>query len=380
MLRSIKLLPPVPIDPDEYQYLEDTCRRLLAGARREAHDGTPIYCPDTAGVYEGCWTRDFCHMVEYAGGLLPPEEVLAGIDFLLAGQREDGTIPDRVRLDGTPVYFAGPEDAPLGSAPPADSALFMAKLLDAYYLHTGDAAGWLQRLPQLLRAMETVPLNVEGMVYVDANRPHPSYGFADTVALTGKVFFASLLWWESCRRLAVRLQELEDHEEARIWFDATEGPLKLLPELYDDEMNLYWAASEDGRQHDLWGSVYASVIRIASKRQARLIAEFLRDNADLTRQHGSLRHLLRGEYWQRLLTPVPPETYQNGAYWTVPSGWLVQTIALVDMVAAQDLVSEILATWREQGEVYECLSPYDDPRVPGYVVSATNLLGAVKSG
>ncbi len=377
-MRTIKHLPPVVIASDDYRFLQDTCRRLLAGARHVGTNGTPLYFPDTSGAYCACWTRDFCYAVEYAGHLLPPEEILAGIDLLLAGQREDGVVPDRVRADGTPVYFAGPEDQPLGEAPPADNPCFLVKLLDAYYLLTGDARAWLERLPSLLEAMQTVPLSPDGLVFVDPNRPGPAWGFADAVAQTGKVLFASLLYWEACRRLALRLQELEDHEEARLWFDAAERTLKVLPELQDGHTALYWAASQDCRQYDLWGSAYAAVLRIASKRESRMIGEFFRDNATLALYRGHVRHLPRGEHWQRLLGEVPPENYQNGAYWAVPTGWVAQTVALVDLPAAEAIVKEALDVWRE-GEVYECISPYAAPRGPGYVASAVNLLGAVSS-
>ncbi len=376
-MRTIKQLPPVAIDPEDYAFLRDTCGRLLTGARHVADDGTPVYFPDTSGCYAAVWTRDFCYMAEYAGDLLPAEEILAGIDFLLAGQSETGVIPDRVQLDGTPVYLAGPEDAPLGQDPPVDNTAMMVKLLEAYYLRTGDVAGWLNRLPALLQAMGNVPLSPDGLVYIDPNRPHPGYGFADTAALTGKVFMASLLHWEAARRLAVRLQELEEHEEARIWYDVSEATLKTLPELYDEESLLYWAASEDCHQPDLWGSVYAAVIRIASKRVSRLIGDLLLEQADMAFYRGHLRHLPKGAYWERMLVPVPPETYQNGAYWAVPTGWAAQTIALEHPAEAEALVGEVLQVWRES-EVCECLSPYADPRCPGYAASACCLLGAVK--
>ncbi len=376
-MRTIKQLPRVAIAPEDYCFLEETCRRVVADARHPADNGTPLYFPDGSGRYQACWTRDFCYLVEYAGELLPPQEILAGIDFLLSEQREDGVVPDRVKADGTPVYLAGPEDAPQGADPPADNPTFLVKLLDAYYLRTGDVAGWLQRLPALLRAMETVPLSADGLVFVDPNRPHPGYGFMDSIAATGKVFMASLLYWEAARRLAIRLQELEDHEEARIWFDASEAALKTLPELYDEDTGLYWAASEDCRQHDLWGSVYAAVIRIASKRQSRLIGELLREQGDIAFYRGHVRHLPRGEYWERLLAPIAPETYQNGGYWAVPSGWAVQALALVDPEAARAQVAEALSVWRE-GNVYECIGPYAEPCCPGYVASAACLLGAVR--
>jgi hypothetical protein len=378
-MRMLKELPPLSIDREDYDFLAATCTRLLAGARTLAATGAPVYCPDTAGKYPACWTRDFCYMVEGAGNLLPVEEILGGIDFLLAGQRADGVIPDRVRPDGTPVYLAGPEDQPLGVEPPTDNAQFLVKLLDAYYALTGDARGFLGRTAALIRALEGVPLNVEGLVYIDRNRPHPGYGFTDTVAKTGKELFSSILYWEATRRLALRLQELEEHEEARIWFEAADVSINQMPQFYDEETGLFWAASEDCRQHDVWGTLYAVVMRVASKTQSRRIGEFLLENRDLIFWRGHVRHLLKGEYWEKLLVDVPPDTYQNGAYWAVPAGWAVQTVALVDPEAARGLVREVLDFWRE-ADVYECLRPDGTGEGPGYVASATNLLGAVTAG
>ena len=375
-MRVLKQLPPLAIGNEDYVFLEDTCRRLLTDGRRLAADGTPLYFPDSAGKYPACWTRDFCYMVEYAGRLLPPVELLAGLDYLLAGQREDGVVPDRGRPDGTPVYCAGPEDRPLGAAPPTDNAQFLVKLLDAYYELTGDAAAFLERAPALRRSLESVPLNPEGLVYVDPNRPHPGYGFTDMIAKTGKELFSSLLYWEACRRLALRMQELEEHEEARDWFEAAELTSLHLPQFRDELTGLFWAASQDCHQHDLWGSVYAVVLRVASKTQSRAIAEYLLENRELIFWRGHMRHLPRGQYWERFLGEVPPDTYQNGAYWAVPVGWAAQTLALVNAAAARALVSEVLAFWREH-EVCECISPDSQPAGPGYLASAANLLGAV---
>ena len=374
-MRIVKKLPPLAIEQADHEYLEATCRELIAGARQLAGDGTPLYLPDTAGHYPALWTRDFCHLVEYAGKLLPPEEILAGIDFLLAGQREDGVVPDRVRLDGTPVYLAGPEAAPFGEDPPTDNAQFMVKLLDAYYALTGDALAFLERAPALIRALEGVPLNVEGLVYVDPNRAHTGYGFTDAIAKTGKELFSSILYWEATRRLATRMQELEDHEEARVWYEAAELTINQIPQFRDEEIGLYWAASEDGHRHDLWGTAYAVVMRVASKTQSRLIAQFLIDNGPLVVSRGHMRHLLWGEYWERMLGAVPPDTYQNGGYWAVPVGWAAQTMALVDADAARAVVHEVLEYWREKG-VAEWISPEGEAFGPGYLASAANLYGA----
>lgn len=371
-----KQLPRVSISQQDYEFVEDTCRQLLSEARHLAHDGTALYYP--GGIYEACWTRDFCYMVEGAGHLLPPEEVLAGIDYLLAGQDEEGTIPDRVRADGVPIYLPGPDEAPLADLPPTDNAQFMVKLVDAYVHRTHDVPAFLERRGRLYEAMDHVPRGEEGLVVIDPNRPRSPYGFTDTVAKSGKVFFSSLLYWEACRRLAALCAEAEYHDEAHDWYEQAELLQRNLDQFYDEEYALYRAASRDCNQLDLWGSVYAGAIKFLSNNKTRRIGQFLVEAPDVSIWRGHLRHLPVGEYWERLLMPVAPDTYQNGGFWAVPSGWTAQVIATYDEAAARSFLAELLELWRTE-EVYEWISPYASPAVPGYVASATNVLGAIKA-
>ncbi len=372
----IKQLPRVKIDPEDYEFIEQTCRELLADARHLADDGTALYYPDTSGTYAACWTRDFCYMVEYAGHLLPPEEILPCIDYLLSGQREDGGLPDRVRHDRVPVYYPGPDDSPLSTELPTDNAQFMVKLMDAYVDLTGDLDAFLARRGQLYDAMATVPRSNDGLVYIDPNRPRSPYGFTDNVAKTGNVLFCSLLYWETCQRLAKLCAAAEYHEEAHDWYEQADPVIRNIVQFYDKDYGLYRAASEDCNQLDLWGSVYAGLIRVASKKQTRIIGKFFCEAGEVAIRSGHIRHLPVGQYWERMLADVKPDDYQNGAYWSVPSGWVAQVMATVDQQAARDLVGDVLEVWRTEA-VYECISTVHEPRVPGYVASATNVLGAV---
>ncbi len=371
-----KHLPQLGISPDDYEFIEQTCQELLARVRHTAEDGTALYFP--GGRYNACWTRDFCYMVEGAGRLIPSEEILACIDFLLRGQRGDGAMPDRVESDGKAIYMAGPEDAPLGEDPPTDNAQFMVKLVGAYVDLTGEYAAFLERREQLYEAMAQVPRADDGLVVIDRNRPHAPYGFTDNVAKTGKVFFSSLLYWEACRRLAELCAHCEYHEEAHEWYEPAEQLKRSLDQFYDREYGLYRAASGECNQIDLWGSAYACVVRVASKSRARTIGQFFCQAPEVSLWHGHVRHLPVGEYWERMLVEIEPETYQDGAFWAVPSGWVAQAMATYDQAAARDLISNVLGVWREEG-VFECISPYAAPKDEGYAASAACILGAVRA-
>jgi len=372
-----KPLPKLRIGAEAYERIEALARDLLAACRHEADNGATIFYPDTGGAYQAMWTRDFAYMVEYAGQLMDAGEILGGIDYLLGGQRDDGVIPDRVCSDGTPIYHAGPVKQPLGGEPPTDNAQFMVKAVFAYCKLTGDFKAFLERRETLYRGMESVPLSDDGLVFVDANRPHSAYGFTDTVAKTGKVLFSSLLYWEACQVLAEMLRQCEYHDEALEWYEAAEGAGKPLGQFYDDGFGMFRAASEDCNQIDLWGSAYACVNRAASKGQANRVADFFLAAWDQCFHKGHVRHLPGRETWQRLLLNIGPETYQNGAFWAVPTGWCAQTINLLNEGAAARLIRDCLAQWEAEG-VYECIGPYTQPKAAGYVASATNMLGACR--
>lgn len=369
-------LPSVKISPQEYEVLSDLAQQCLQDCRAEAHDGTVIFRPDGSGHYDAMWTRDFCYMVEGAGQLMDPAEVLAATDYLLAGQREDGAIPDRRQADGLSVYYAGPVDRPLGDGCPTDNPQFMVKLVAAYLAQTGDVRAFLDRREALYRAMDSVPLSYDGLVVIDPNRPHSSYGFTDCIAKTGNVFFSTVLYWEVCQVLGRSCARAEYHDEAHEWYERAELTSRRIGDLWDEEFGLFRAASEDCRQLDLWGSAYACVVRAASKSQARRVADYFVSLRDECILHGHLRHLPVGEYWKRLLIEVPRDTYQNGAFWATPSGWLAKTISLADEDAARRLISDLITEFTEHG-IHEWISE-KERRLPGYVASIANVLGAVQ--
>ncbi len=370
------LLPPVRVSPQLYASFERHARESLQAVRNLADDGTPLYFPDGSGNYPALWTRDFCYMVEGAGRFIPNDEILGCIDYLLAGQREDGVVPDRVYADGHPVYCAGPESQPLGSGPPTDNPQFLAKLLCAYVKLSGDHQALAQRMGAIMAAIESVPLSREALVFIDPNSPHSGYGFTDCIAKTGKVLFSSLLYWEACQRLGATCAAYEYHEDAHYWYERAEAIGPNLHEFVDEEYGLFVAASGDCKQLDIWGSAYAAVIRVASKKQARNIGQFLIDFYDEFVYHGFVRHLLAGQNWQRLLADIEPGAYQNGGYWALPVGWVAQTLALVDEEIARMLLADAAAEFDEHG-VSEWISP-SERRLQAYAAGAAAVLGCLQ--
>jgi hypothetical protein len=361
-------------------YLTEQCRELLRGCRVPAADGTVLYAPDGHGYYKALWTRDFAYMLANAGDLMPVAEAEGCVRYLLRGQRADGVVPDRVRPDGVAVYVAGPEDAPMGE-PNLDNGPFLVIAADECLsrLPAERAASLFGEWAVALgRALDAVPLGAGGLVSNDPVRPHSPYGFTDTVAKTGDLLMESLLYWEACRRLAARHRLAGDAESAAEYAGRAGRIESALAgdALWDDEAGTYYAATADCRQHDVWGVAYSLYVGFPlGGRRPRLLA-WLADGFDRCVWRGQVRHLLAPDHWQRLLAVVPPETYQNGAYWATASGWVAGALAGTRPDLSQRLFDDLVADFRARG-IFECVND-GYTKLETYVVSATNPLGALR--
>lgn len=356
-------------------FLESTTLRFLAGCQVAAHDGTQLFTPDGKGNYRALWTRDFAYMVEHAGDLMAPADIEAAIRYLLKGQRADGAMPDRVRPDGVAVYVAGPENHPLGEAN-LDNPMFMVLAVEAY-LRSQPAfrqARFREWAPQLSRGLNWVPRSTAGLVFNDPAKPHSPYGFTDTVAKTGELLMESLLYWQACHALAGRYEGIGQHAKAREFRRRARAIEKSLVTLWDAASGGFYAATVDCHQLDIWGTTYTLYAGFPLGAKRRAVTNFLARNFDRFVWHGQVRHLLRGEHWARLLTPVEPERYQNGAFWATASGWLMEALAQSRPDLTQRIFTDLVADF-QQGGVCECVN--DGYRqLESYVVSAANPLAA----
>jgi len=371
-------IPKLAVPAEDFAWLHEEVRRLLAACRVTADDGTVLYTPDAQHHYGALWTRDFCYMVEGAPRLIPHEHLAAGIDYLLRRQREDGAIPDRVEPNGEAVYCAGPKAAPLGERPPTDNPQFLVKLVAEHFALTTDFAFVDARLKALWSALESLPTSTDGAVYIDPASPHSGYGFTDTVGKTGAEWFSTLLLWEAWQLLGRLARRLEDHELAHDAYERADRVHRTFPQFWDEEFGMLRAATYECRQYDLWGAAYAVRIGAVGSRQRHAVAQFLADLFGHCTRRGHVRHLVGGQYWERMLIPVPHDTYQNGGYWAVPTGWVARCLLSAghdDL--AHGLVRDLLAEFRNAG-VHEWISERENA-LWGYVASAALLLDAVKA-
>jgi hypothetical protein len=131
----------------------------------------------------------------------------------------------------------------------------------------------------------------------------------------------------------------------------------------------------------VWGSAYAVYNGCARGERRERLLVFLRDRYKDYAWRGQVRHLLRAdprsdEHWERLLIPVEPDTYQNGAYWATASGWVLYALAQIDMPLAREMLVELIQDFQENG-ICECIN-VGYHKLEHYVVSVVNPLGALR--
>jgi hypothetical protein len=309
---------------------------------------------------------------------MPKENIEKCIDYLIKGIREDGAVPDRVQVDGRPVYTAGAPETPLGE-PNIDNAQFLVFAVSSYLdMVPTDRQKFLYRKwsSQLQRGMNYIPLAAGGIVWNDPVKPHSPYGFTDTVAKTGELFMESLLYWRACKMMARWEGGYGSEEGSEAWAARARAIEKSIVPLWDDKTGMFFAASRDCRQTDIWANAYAVYIDFPLGDKKDQIIDWLVNNYDRYVWKGQVRHLPKGEYWERQLMPVEKERYQNGAYWATPSGWVMGALSERNPALASRMFRDLVDDFRLSG-ICECIN-VGYRQLDSYVNSATNPLAAAR--
>ncbi len=362
------------LDEAGVQWLRNKLRETVEKLRVRLVDdpgGTVVYTPGGYGADgKKFWVRDCFYIVHGASAFVPVEEIRAIVRLVLRFQRPDGMVPKNCTGKSGDYGCWGPP-------PESDSAQFVVLLAYEYFRRTGDATFASETVSALQRAMDSMPRDDRGLVWIDPANPRTAYGFTDQVVKTGAELFCSLLYWEASRKLAEMAlaageMTIADEMSAR----AARIGQTLPPALWDEEAGMYLAASQEGRQMDIWGSAYAVYIGFPGTERSDRICRHLCDRYPEIVFAGQVRHLPGGEYWSRMNDPCPRDDYQNGAFWGTASGWVAYAIARLDPALASRMLRDLVEDYRRD-DACEWINKAGVRRIPGYGASVANPMAAL---
>ncbi len=370
--------------------------------------GFPLITP--GGHYPAMWVRDFS--MACGCGIIGPAAMRDHLRLIAKTQNgpaerrlaSGGVIPpfaiaDHIDYDGKPVFYPGTYDSgekqggePWGVLPPVDDHYEFVNIAHALWKGTRDT-GFLAEVVEgrslwdrLMVALNAPVVDAAtGLVTTDAERRAVGFGFCDAVYLTGSLLFASLLRYRALGQM-IELGKAAGHASQVRPFADRRAPLaRGVPKTFASDGWLL-AATGVGRQPDVWGTLFAlhlGVLQGSAKSRA-LGAVYKAFDAGTIAFKGAVRHVptdrdhSSSSAWEKT-AGVALNTYQNGAYWHVPTGWLVSALVQVDRKRAKSVVDAMLAhfrteDWRthsRQGAPWECIGAQGYRQNPIYMASIT---------
>jgi hypothetical protein len=362
---------PVASVSDALSWLQNRSTDMIGASAVSMSNGITAFLPQVGSFYDGFWLRDFAYMLEGNPGAFSNQQAESAAQLFIDALRWDGAGVDSIGLNGTPYYE--PQSGQFGSDPVADGSPFTVDVAWRVFQKTGDSSFVSRNILLLEKSLNSTPRDTDnGLVYIDTTRS--AYGFTDLVPKRGDDLFCSLLFIRACRELSDLFLAVGAADKAAAW-QATAASLtaQVTATFWDAQTGLFLAATQQCRQPDIWGSAFAAYLGVATPAESISVANYFKIHYSEIVQHGQLRELPGGMYWQNF--PGPKDTYQNGGYWATPMGWFINTIDLVDHQMADQTILQLAQNLYVNGILEDIFG--DTGWNPGYNSSAALPLAGI---
>jgi hypothetical protein len=421
---TAETVPPL-LSPDDLAFLTDMAKATLESSRVAPGAMVGKIGPNTSGGtlirpggredYPAFWIRDYAMSVEC--GIIPAEEQLHALRYTAAHQVDKetslptgsvlpvGSIADHISFGGVPIFFPGIlEDSEKqggpqwGILPSLDDHFYFVRMAALYFKAAGSAEFLKEDingkpLIDRLEAAYAMPPNDPGtgVVRVEEKNRGVNFGFFDCVTHTGDLFFASVLKYRAATDLAVLFDALGRAEQAKTYRDNAARLRDTLPKRFPADRGILRASTGLSAQPDVWGTAFAVYVGAlppdVEKAACEGLATALKNGTIAWK--GGIRHVptdadfSKKGAWEKAL--AGKNTYQNGAYWDTPTGWVCFAVAKADPGAAKALAKDLVDELREGdfrkgeefGSPWECFHPDKNHRQnPIYLASVTAPLDA----
>jgi len=368
--------------------------------------GITLIRPGGRGTYPAYWIRDYAMSIET--GFVSMEEQKQMLLLTAATQCDQtwisssgsmipvGSIADHIRIDDSkPIFFPGTYNyssqggKTWGMTPPYCDQYYFIHM--AYQYIAGSKASHfllkeingMRLIDRLEIAYKVAPTKSEGvLVNTTDDFRGIDFGFRDVINITGELCFPSLLKYKASLELSELFNLLQRNDKSKFYQNIAVKLKQQIPAVFSDARGMLLASTGKGKQADVWSTSLAVYLGIMEGDQQKKSCQFLRDaylKGSLAK-NGNIRHILTTDdysdstAWEFSL--AKKNSYQNGAYWGTPTGWICYAIAKVDIAAAKKLAKEYIDDLRvgdyrkgaEFGAPWECYNS-DKPQNAVYLAT-----------
>ena len=372
--------------------------------------GGTLIRPGGRGCYPAFWIRDYAMSLDC--GLVTREEQKHMLQLTASTQCNQamitkegcmipfGAIADHIRIDdGLPVYFPGTysyedQGSPKwGIFPPYCDQFFFIHMAYFYAKQSSDYEFLLDEINgfplinRLEMAYKVPPTKIGNpTVYTTENLRGVDFGFRDAIELTGDLCFPSILKYQASVELAWLFEKINNKPKSEEYKILAETLKKNVITLFYDQRGMLTASTGRSNQPDVWSTAFAVYLGMIEgemlTKTCQLLADAFLDG--ILAYKGNIRHVLTSDDYNNTTAweyaSVKKNTYQNGAYWGTPTGWVCYAISKVNVGAARKLASDYIEDLKtndfrkgeKYGAPYECFHPSGNMQNPVYLTSVTS--------
>jgi hypothetical protein len=280
-------------------------------------------------------------------------------------------IPDHINFDGKPVFYPGTYSSgddqgkgDYGMLPPVDDHYEFVHMAWVLFHKTGKvdflktSVNGMSLLERITAAFNCPVIDAaSGLVLTDDAQRAVGFGFCDAIYLTGRLLFPSLLRYRAAGQLA-DISHALGQQEKEIQYRQIQKQIadNIVTHFGEPDRIQGWlmGATKTGRQPDVWGTAYALCLGVIkgepAARSIDTLIKAVRNNTIAF--EGAVRHVPTDfnaspkSAWERT-AGVAINTYQNGAYWHTPTGWLITAVRGRDPKLASQLQADYLLHLRK---------------------------------
>lgn len=405
---------------EDFNFLEKMTKEVIDSSRIiPGQSVSALFGPNNTGgnlirpggrdCYPSFWIRDYAMSLE--SGFIRPEEQKHMLLLTASTQCDQswitkggsmvpyGAVADHIRIDdGLPIYFPGTysyEDQGnkiFGIYPPYDDQYYFIHMAWYYVKSTADtkildAEIEGMNLSERLELSFRVPPSREDnhLVYTTDDLRGVDFGFRDVISITGELCFTSILKYRASIEMAELMDINGNHSKSAKYHEIASEIKASIPEYFLDQRGMLLASTGKSKQPDVWSTAFAVTLNILEGADSEKTCRFLADSYEkgYLAYNGNIRHVLTCDdfsnttSWESSL--AKKDTYQNGAYWGTPTGWVCVAISKADPELAKKLADEYIENLRkndfrlggENGAPFECFHPSGFKQNPVYMTTVT---------